>query len=1282
MSLPDAVDEWAQALRHLGGDGALTSFRDLATGTIDLEAADPHARQALLAGDPVALTRLFPHDPVRTAAGRSAVALHACLDAAWRAHGLAIGWLAIGFATWSDPFATRRPMVPVLLRPLRIDYAAGDPEPVLLVGPTPLLNPALLPQLTHQLGLRVDAADLLDADGELRYPVVAERLTSLAPAHVVDGFALRHRAVLLAGSLAAVQAAELLEAAVAPGAAPGAHSRLAGWLDPAAAVPAPPTLPATPGPPVVDLDRHQAAVVAAVLEHGTVLVDAPPGTGATQVAIAVTAAVLQADPDAQAAVVGHGAEPLARWAARWRELGLGSLLHDLPSMPGVGSADGPDEQGAPRVLAATPAEGWAGAAGRLRADLATHWEALHAVRDPWGLTLLDALHTADAPGGAGAANDGSLQLRTRLPRDVLEQLDAQRAITLRADLATFVELGGLRIDAGSTPWFGAAITDEEDGRAALDAARRLSTDLLPRLRDVAARAAVEVGLPVPESPAQAAALTRRLQEVAGLEETFGPQVWQEPLDRLVGATGGRSDRRAVSQPPGLAERRRLRQHAAALARRPDVAGNRQRLHEALLAARELRREWVTQARDGRLPRCAAASAGLAATVDEVEATLGVLTAVHPTLGSTAASPGWDPAGEPFPGLRARLHALASDPETPIRLPRLAAAAAALADAGLGPVVAELRELDQARRRDGAGVPADAAVAAFEACRATSLAAVLMAGEQTLQASPEQIQQQRERYRVADVAASAVSAQTLVGGVPRVWVGGPLAVTASAPTRLALLVVLGAHAVPAAFVAALAARADRVLVIGDQLGVAGAHPPLELDHAVPPAAQPLWQTLARRALLLPIHYRARHEQLVQPWADGVHGGRLAYAPGVDDRVITWRHVAQLPGIKGQEDSVDVEAEEVAALVAEHVRDRPDESVAVVTLGAAHAVGVRAAIRRLAARTVGLAGALRARPDEPVLVLTADELRGEVRDAVIVTVGFGRTIDGRLLYRFGPLSRPGGERCLAAALSRARVRCTVVSSLTADDLDRRRLAAEGAWRLREILAWAQAGGTGPITPAAWGRPAPRPVEASLLLEVAQRLRAEGLPVLDPRGAGDLGVAVMLGHPRRPGRRALAVDVDACSVPDVRTRERLLPEHWAGLGWAHCRLSTVRWVQDADAEVTRVMAALAEAERQADAFDAARYGPRDAVEASAATSAARDPVATVSGAPPVPTGRPVSAYPPPELAALASWVAVRADLDADAPASLRVDLLRRALGLVGEPAAVHRASTLAVRAAAAGW
>ena len=108
-------------------------------------------------------------------------------------------------------------------------------------------------------------------------------------------------------------------------------------------------------------------------------------------------------------------------------------------------------------------------------------------------------------------------------------------------------------------------------------------------------------------------------------------------------------------------------------------------------------------------------------------------------------------------------------------------------------------------------------------------------------------------------------------------------------------------------------------------------------------------------------------------------------------------------------------------------------------------------------------------EPFFVKNLERVQGDERDAIILSVGYGKNADGRLLYRFGPLNKEGGERRLNVAVTRAKERMTLVSSFTHHDMDPERSQARGVELLRAYLEYcasngAQLGETGGLDPEA--------------------------------------------------------------------------------------------------------------------------------------------------------------------------------------------------------------------------
>jgi len=167
-----------------------------------------------------------------------------------------------------------------------------------------------------------------------------------------------------------------------------------------------------------------------------------------------------------------------------------------------------------------------------------------------------------------------------------------------------------------------------------------------------------------------------------------------------------------------------------------------------------------------------------------------------------------------------------------------------------------------------------------------------------------------------------------------------------------------------------------------------------------------------------HYRSRDERLVAFSNTHIYGGALTTFPGVfrDDCL---RHVAvaQTPE-PGQEVSVTAEVHRVVELILEHARTRPHESLGVIALGIRHAERIDAALRTALAGQPALEDFFADDSAEPFFVKNLERVQGDERDAIILSIGYGKHPDGRMRYQWGPLLRDGGERDNRRAAVRRR------------------------------------------------------------------------------------------------------------------------------------------------------------------------------------------------------------------------------------------------------------------------
>lgn len=1159
QALADAVSRWRLDLSRVGDRDALLHYEDLPTGTLDLATAHPGGLAQFLAGRPTRLSSFFREPAAHAAARRSARAIRSTVSQLADEHGLDAGRLAVGMVQWRPP-GQGDVVAPVLLRPLVLrPRGAGQTDDDLDLGDQVLVNPALV-RLLARHGVFVDPAELVALSrGEHGFAPrpALDRLRDLTAG--VPGLVVADRTVVgafvdLAPSLVADLDRVAPRLAEHPVLVALAHGRA---LRPgAAARPRDAHSPAH-SPDLFDLDPDQRAVVDAVLGGASLCVHAAPGTGSTQVVAALVAAL--AGQGRRTLLVAPARTELDDVRHRLASLGLAGLLHE----PGADRRAAPQGQAGSTAVPARSREASARGLEQARARLVDRHRALHGRHRPGAVSVSRAVDELTRLSSADPAPSTTV----RLPHRVQVGLGASQRQAAAADLLEASQLGAFSREARDSPWYGATLGDEDEARLLVETAQRLHSDALPDLRTTMARLAADVGL---SGASTVTEWRRQVELLVGVRSTLDvltPAVYERSVVDLVTATASSTWRAERGLKMSGLERRRWRRQAADLVRPGSSPPD---LHAALLRAQAERLAWQRASAGGGWPRV---PAGLAAADAALDGVARDLVDLDRALGTTP--PGAGLLDASLDELAARLARLAGDPAAADRVPRRAAVLGRLRSLGMADLLDDLLA-----RGVGAGQVADELELAWWA----SVLAGALADDPALGSADEPGEdlvaavgrlREAEVARVLDVGA----AQPL----PPCTVISPLALPQQpAEPRSDVVVLAGAHRWGVAEATLAIARGHQVVVVGDTGGLPPSVIRLGPEDPAADDAPASAMTSARTSLLdaasgvldvrslvrqhrMPAQLAALRDLVADVPADAPSAGARPGAravPAPDDAGTLELDLLPdgtgVPDADGAIESLDVEVEHVVHAVLEHARTRPGQSLAVVAVGRRHARRIAEALRAELPDHPDVAPFFTRPPAEPFVVTDLSRCEDAVRDAVVLTTGFGRTPHGRVLHRFGVLDAPDGARLLAVGLTRARHRLRIVSCLGADDLDPERLRTPGAVALRAVLGAA----TDDATPA---EPAPTP----LLADLGARLEGAGLQVRT--GAGGLDLVVTTSD----GGRATAVLTDGADVgDDVDTlveREVSLPAALRRLGWRVVRVGTLALFTDPGGQVARVRAAV---------------------------------------------------------------------------------------------------------------
>ena len=315
-----------------------------------------------------------------------------------------------------------------------------------------------------------------------------------------------------------------------------------------------------------------------------------------------------------------------------------------------------------------------------------------------------------------------------------------------------------------------------------------------------------------------------------------------------------------------------------------------------------------------------------------------------------------------------------------------------------------------------------------------------------------------------------------------------------------------------------------------------------------------------------HYRSRHESLITVSNHEFYDNRLVVFPSPDagkvDTGLVFRHN---PDASYQRRGINTaEAKTVALAVMKHAREVPDLTLGVAAFSNVQARRIEDEVDILRRRDPSYEEFFAAHPEEPFFVKNLENVQGDERDVILISIGYGK-IDGAYLpMNFGPLNRDGGERRLNVLITRARRRCIVYCNFVGADLDLRRSGARGVQALKTFLEYAQHGVID--VPAATGKEADSPFEEA----VAARLRALGHDVEHQIGSAGFFIDLAVVDPERPGRYLLGIECDGAayhSSRSARDRDRLRQQVLEGLGWTIHRIWSTDWFRNPQQELERV-------------------------------------------------------------------------------------------------------------------
>ena len=328
--------------------------------------------------------------------------------------------------------------------------------------------------------------------------------------------------------------------------------------------------------------------------------------------------------------------------------------------------------------------------------------------------------------------------------------------------------------------------------------------------------------------------------------------------------------------------------------------------------------------------------------------------------------------------------------------------------------------------------------------------------------------------------------------------------------------------------------------------------------------------------LTYHYRSRHQELIDFSNCAFYSGNLQVAPNI----YTNKHNRPIERYKVEGKWVNRKNEIEAKKIVDILKDifaarKNNESIGIITFNSDQQTCIADAIDKACVSDKqfrNLIAQERIRTDDGedtgLFIKNLENVQGDERDIIIFSIGYAPGEGGKVYTNFGSLSTDGGENRLNVAITRAKTKIIVVTSIEPEDLKVDASKNQGPKLLRDYLAYVRSVSDGDkehahsilqgLCPADSG-------DSSIIIGATQSIEEQMKERLEK-----LGYKVDIGLGNKNSRISLAVYDDSCdkylvgveldkdafaASASAMERDVYKPKFLEGRGWTIMRV----WCRD---------------------------------------------------------------------------------------------------------------------------
>lgn len=337
-----------------------------------------------------------------------------------------------------------------------------------------------------------------------------------------------------------------------------------------------------------------------------------------------------------------------------------------------------------------------------------------------------------------------------------------------------------------------------------------------------------------------------------------------------------------------------------------------------------------------------------------------------------------------------------------------------------------------------------------------------------------------------------------------------------------------------------------------------------------------------------HYRSRYEELINFSNYAFYNGKLNISPNIDGGDMQMPAPIERIKVEGQwiDRTNDVEAKKVVDLVAQILETREkEETVGIITFNVNQKDLISdlldergngdTAFKKLYQKEINRK---KGNEDVSLFVKNIENVQGDERDIIIFSIGYAPNEEGRVSVNFGALSQDGGENRLNVAISRAKEKVYVITSIEPSTLKVEDTKNRGAKLFKQYLQYVkevsskeEQGAKAVLEQLVLSGKQTGSEESYdyLVSQIHDRLREEGYGVKRHVGVSDYKIDLAL-YDGDNDHYLLGIECDGTSYRDqASTRERDIhrKRFLESRGWQLMRVWSMDWWKNPDQVIQNI-------------------------------------------------------------------------------------------------------------------